>query len=153
ASGAQLVQLWNVQAGALLATFEDQRSMAGIGGVAFSHAGHLLASTDLDADAIVVRDAVSGTVVARLAGLGRGKNQGTFSPDGSLLAACTPLQAGVWDVRAGRHIAAESMNGRGSVAFSPDGEILALGTTDRVRLRVVDRRAGALQRAQVADLR
>jgi tRNA A-37 threonylcarbamoyl transferase component Bud32 len=138
ASRGEVVQLWDVHSGGLLATYPDRERIAGVGGVSFSHRGDLLATSHQDADAIILRDVTSGRVVTSLIGMDLAKDQIVFSPDDALLAASTAGEVGVWDVATGRLIAAESVPVLGSIAFSPDGKILAIGAADRVLLRAVD---------------
>ena len=139
AGGGKIVQLWDVLDGTLIVACEDQGATSGIGDVSFNNAGTLLACTDLDTDTILLRDVPSGEVLDSFTGAGAGKERVAFSPDDTLLAACTPEYLGVWEVATGRLIATESMPGFGSLAFSPDGTVLAVGVEDRVKLWEVDR--------------
>jgi WD40 repeat protein len=151
ASGGKIVQLWDVQEGTSMVACKDQRDTSGISDVAFNHAGTILASTDLDTDAIVLRDVPSGRILARFTGAGAGKDRVAFSPDDSLLAACTQENLGVWEVATGRLIATKPTDAFGSLAFSPDGTILAVGVADRVMLWEVDRLENALH-SRLPDL-
>jgi serine/threonine protein kinase len=151
ASAAETVQLWDVAGGTPIVAYEEQHSTSGIGGVSFNHAGTLLASTDLDTDVILLRDVASGRILASLTGAGTGSDQLAFSPDDSLLAAYTPTMAGVWEVATGRLVAAEPVAELGSLAFSPDGRLLAVGDGDRVMLREVDH-PGNARRTDLPDL-
>jgi hypothetical protein len=140
-----VLQLWDLPTRRPWATYENQPGTADISSVSFSRGGRLLASGGLNADAIALRDVASGRVAATLAGLGPGARQVAFSPDDSLLAACTPQALGVWDVATRRLIAAERVEALGAIAFSPDGLTFAMGAAERVMLREVDRRASVLR--------
>jgi WD40 repeat protein len=59
--------------------------------------------------------------------------------------------AGVWEVATGRLVAAEPVAELGSLAFSPDGRLLAVGDGDRVMLREVDH-PGNARRTDLPDL-
>jgi hypothetical protein len=142
------VYLWNVATAHLDATLADPAS-SGVNGVAFSPDGGALAAADANgsvylwdvADARRTATLVLPALPASVTGVTSSALAVTFSPDGKTLAASqdthsTSAASGttyLWDVATGRLVTAltdpfvKSSPGDLSVAFSPDGTMLAAG--------------------------
>jgi len=114
------VMLWDVRSRTLMATLEGHSSVRS---VAFSPDGSLLASGIYNE--VRLWDVKSRTLVMTL------ENSGfvVFSPDGLLLASVSGGTIRLWDVRSKTLVATlEGHSDRvNSVAFSPDGTLLAIG--------------------------
>jgi len=80
-------------------------------------------------NAIKVLDVNTWQVVKQFLGHTRGSYQLDFSPDGSLLAsACDDMTLKLWEVETGRVLRTfTNQHEVGTVAFSPDGTLLAYG--------------------------
>lgn len=128
------VHIWELQTGTERAVLE------GAGGtVVFSPHGGLLASNSPGGRPhVILWDVGTGQQKAILEGRGRPINHLAFSPDGSLLAACSrESYVLLWDV--GQQAPRPPLTGHErsvtAVAFSPDGAVLASASKDRtVRL-------------------
>jgi WD40 repeat protein len=144
------IRLWEVASG------REVRSLSGhtswVWSVAFSPDGRLLASGSCGQGAgflctqgeIRLWEVASGSEVRTLEGHTQSVNSVAFSPDGRLLASgscgqgnyiiiCTQGEIRLWEVASGREV--RSLSGHtswvNSVAFSPDGRLLASGSHDK----------------------
>jgi WD40 repeat protein len=120
----------------------------GVGSVAFSPDGKMLAAADQNGRTYL-RHTATGRLVATLTdpagnGIGVGASA-AFSPNGTTLATSDGNQSTfLWDVGTGRRIATltdPGSHGVTSVAFSPDGTILA-AADDNGRIYLWDVAAG-----------
>ena len=132
------IKVWDVRTGRLAHTL--QVPFAGRHDVAFSPAGHLLATANR------IWEVKSWQVVQTPR---QGEGPVAFSPDGSLLAIAAALHPIVlWDVASGRvvrtldHPAGDVFR---CLAFSPDGTLLAAGASDYI-VRIWDVASGRLAR-------
>jgi WD40 repeat protein/serine/threonine protein kinase len=132
ASGDRTVKVWDAQAGRELFTLRAHRSS--VMSVSFSPDGKRLASASLD-KTVKVWDAQTGQNPTTL-NKGGLVSSVAISPNGTRLAAAGvapgepgkgPVREGevkVWDIQTGKEL--HSLNGgAASVAFSPDGKLLA----------------------------
>jgi WD40 repeat protein len=135
-SGA--IQLWDAATGAAAGTLADLQTVVG---VAFSPDGKTLASATWDAG-VTLWDVPTAQVRAVLKGHTDTIERLRFSPDGkTLVTASWDGTVKLWDVESGRP--KQSIQGPGtqrSVAVSPDGKAVAIGTSGN--LRVVDLATG-----------
>jgi WD40 repeat protein len=139
-SGDKTIKLWEVASGSLV------RSLTGhtdwVFSVVFSPDGRLLASGSGD-KTIKLWEVASGSLVRSLTGHTDWVRSVAFSPDGRLLASgscgkrdsygiCIQGEIKLWEVASGRLV--RSLTGHtgnvSSVAFSPDGRLLASGSWD-----------------------
>jgi WD40 repeat protein len=153
--GSDTLLLWDWQTGALLHTLPGNRFQ--VGGLAFSPGGHYLAScggkpctNDGDPGAHLWETA-SGSLIRTFKGHGSAVTCVALSPDGKLLASACYGERGVrlWDVFGGKEltqfdehlgrvptVSSELAKFEGhlgpvlTVAFSPDGTLLATGSED-----------------------
>jgi len=142
-------KLWDVATGSLVRTLTGHTW--GVLSMAFSpdgrllasgSCGHLNSSGECIQGEIKLWDVTSGSLVRTISGHTGGVWSVAFSPDGRLLASgsCGQFIAGfckqgeikLWEVATGREV--RTLKGHNyavtSVAFSPDGQLLASGSLD-----------------------
>jgi WD40 repeat protein len=134
------INLWEVASGSEVRSLTGHTN--GVNSVAFSPDGRLLASGSLDRT-IKLWEVASGSEVRSLYGQADWVRSVAFSPDGKLLASgscgkrrgfgyCIQGEIKLWDVASGREV--RTLSGHTdwvwSVAFSPDGRLLASGSWD-----------------------
>src|SRR5262245_3869195 len=129
-SGA--IQLWDTATGAAVRTLPDLQTVVH---VAFSPDGKTLASATWDAG-VTLWDVPAAEVRAVLKGHTDTIERLTFSPDGKTLSTASwDGTVKLWDVELGRlKQSIQGSNSQRSVAFSPDGKNLAIGTSGNLRL-------------------
>ena len=120
---------WDVVSGA--ERFRVPRSTTKSRAVAFSPNGRWLATTTSDRNEreIQIRNPITGAATITLEGNRGPWKSIIFSPDSHYLAAQFLDGIKVWDVETGRSPFAISVRG-GSMAFSPNGQALAVGLLD-----------------------
>jgi sugar lactone lactonase YvrE len=133
------VTVWDAQTGREVLTLPGQTT--GVGGVFFSPDGRRLATANYDGVA-KVWDALTGAELFVLKGHTRAVNGVAFSPDGQRLATVSEDRSfskpnedrtvKVWDAHTGQAMLTLPGHSRavGSVAFSPDSQLLASASQD-----------------------
>ncbi len=140
-SAMQEVSLWRVGDGMLSRTLQVPDG-GWMESVAFSPDGNLLASHSLLSGQVYVWQVSDGKLLNTL----EGENDGyaghvAFSPDGATVALGKNTHVLLWHIPDGKLLRTlESQAGIESIAFSPDGSLLASGSSD-----------GAIQLWQVSD--
>ena len=134
------ILLWNLRSGSSR-SFEDGAIPGVTRAIAFSPDGALLASAGFPEHHVRLWDLKSGRVCRLLEGHSRPVNSLAFSGDGSLLATVgNDGTLGLWTVATG--VRRLSLNGNAmwlqTVAFSPNGQTLALATGDDDDIRFWD---------------
>ena len=140
------IRLWNVSDGSLLQTLEGHRD--GVASLAFSPDGGTLASGAGGYDDTTVRlwNVRNGSLLQTLEGHAFGVGSVAFSPDGGMLASGSDdntirlwnvsdsLLLQLWNFIDGAPLQTIDLRGYPhfvhSVAFSPDGRLLASGVED-----------------------
>jgi WD40 repeat protein len=138
-------QLWDVPAGKLIKTL-PAAGAGGVSALAFSQSGNLLATA---ADGkIQLWDTPAGQLIKTLTSVIGLFGSLAFSPDGAFLAAAGEPPSGtvngvtqLWHVPTGRPVGKVTVLAQTlvtAVAFSPDGKLLAVGTSSGTQLWNVD---------------
>ncbi|MCL5952419.1 MAG: hypothetical protein M1132_11995 [Chloroflexi bacterium] len=128
-SGSSLsgtVRVWDANSGQVLHAFPDHRGFVGI---EFSPDGRRMAASNIGGDSIKVWDVQSG---ALLSSMPKEVVRFTFSPDGKEIVCACKEGLVAWDADSGLSVRtiAPSDPSLYSIAFSPDGKLLAEGTRD-----------------------
>ncbi|MGV9271214.1 nSTAND1 domain-containing NTPase [Kitasatospora sp. NPDC003701] len=139
ASGNGDTRLWSIARPTAPEQLTRLRNPTGLGpnalaAVAFSSQGHLLATT-VQGGKTQLWDVADPANPANPAALDTGYKSIAFSPDGSMLAAGSQREVGLWRVGDPAHpdavrVAMEGSANVSAVAFSRDGRRLAYGGTD-----------------------
>lgn len=157
ANATGTLYLWDAKTEKLLRTMEEEPKYSSFGCIAFSSDGKIMVTggsrniaTDGWKGEGIVRlwDTQTGEHIRTLTGHARGVNSVAFSPDGRTIATGGSIAVAkdgstidgtvrLWDVKTGEHL--RTLTGHtynvNSVAFSPDGTLLASGGHDKpVRL-------------------
>jgi WD40 repeat protein/serine/threonine protein kinase len=107
----------------------------GIFDVAFSPDGTTVVSASIDAT-LILWDVETGALLRRLAGHSGEVRAAAFSPDGRLVASASVDQtAMIWDVATGEAIRRyiwDDSNGIFTIAYSPDGKTILLGSENNL---------------------
>jgi WD40 repeat protein len=136
--GDKSVCLWDIASQRLLATLVGHKDFVNC--LAFSSDSKLLASSS-NSGAVCLWDVTSQRLLTTLAGYDHGVSCLAFSLDGKVLASSsTDNTVRLWDVA--NQFLSDTLVGRqyhsircSCQAFSPDGNLLALGSSTAVRLR------------------
>jgi WD40 repeat protein len=128
-----IAKLWDTATGRELRTFPGGR-------VSLSPDGYQLA---IGTDVITIWDTSSGKDLRTLKGHS-GIRQLAFSPNGQRLASCGGGTVRLWDVTTGRQLwlFSEQKQDVWSIAFSPDGKILVVGTIEDGVIKALDVETG-----------
>ncbi|MCS6949029.1 MAG: WD40 repeat domain-containing protein [bacterium] len=134
------LSLWRVRDARLLRRWKGVEGGFG-GSLCFSPDGKYLAAVGgMDDCSVWLWNAWTGDLVKRLSGHEKGRTNWLyairFSPDGKILAAVDgETTANLWDVRTGR-LLREIRGGHwaSTIAFSPDGMLLAVPGRDDIKL-------------------
>ncbi|OAN48462.1 hypothetical protein A6A03_07710 [Chloroflexus islandicus] len=133
------IRVWDAANGTQLRVFTHKSALSGVNHVAFAPDSVILASLTLDS--VIVWDVARGKAIRtlKLDDPERLLRHLAFSPDGALLAVATKRNASVpeshvllWEMATGQ-VAATLTGHLGavtSVAFAPDGTLLATAATD-----------------------
>jgi WD40 repeat protein len=157
------ISLWEVPSGRLLRKWEADRADR-CGELAFSPCGRFLAVGSNDG--LRLWDPHAGRLVRTFTNEGTGVYGIAFAPDGRLLAAATAFDGAIdlWDVARGERVARfqadpnpvwpqvhyEKSDWFHSVAFSPDGTLLAAGSNYELYHDVHGEEAAALKNRLLA---
>jgi WD40 repeat protein/uncharacterized caspase-like protein len=127
ATGAQVVKLWDARSGKEIRTIKVTESTNPTETpIAFSYDGKVLAT---GGKSIKLWDLATGNPLRTLPG---GATALSFSPDRQTLAGTDRTEIKLWNITSGQEIQtlAGSQLGVDSVAFNPDGKLLAIGSSD-----------------------
>lgn len=127
ATGAQEAKLWDVRSGNEIRTLKVTESNSPTETpLAFSYDGKVLAT---GGRAVKLWDVATGNALRTLPGDARALS---FSPDQQTLAGTGGIEIKLWNVTTGQelHTFEGSQLGVDSVAFGPDGKLLAVGNSD-----------------------
>ncbi len=135
------ILVWDVAAQAVLAVLGGHEG--GVGMVAWSPDGALIASNGRTDALVRVWEADSGRLVQSFSGHGGTVTAVSWSPDGTVVASSShDSTLRLWDVASGEPVRSFSVNALGQVLFvarSPNGaEMVATGQTGLVQLRPPD---------------
>jgi len=123
-----VMKIWDTSTWQETLTFSHVTERIDYHDTVFSPHGEYLAVASTQ-NAIKVLDVNTWQVVKQFVGHTRGSYWLEFSPDGSLLAsACDDMTLKLWEVETGRVLRTfTNQHEVGTVAFSPDGTLLAFG--------------------------
>jgi WD40 repeat protein/uncharacterized caspase-like protein len=127
ASGAELVKLWDVKTGNELRTITvNEPDSLSETPVAFSYEGSMLAT---GGKSVKLWEIATGKALRTLPGEGRVI---AFSPDRQTLASCNLAEIKLWNIVSGQEVQTWKgpRLGVDTIAFNPDGKILASGNSD-----------------------
>ncbi|MBK8900504.1 MAG: serine/threonine protein kinase [Anaerolineaceae bacterium] len=135
------ILVWDVAAQAVLAVLGGHEG--GVGMVAWSPDGALIASNGRTEAGVRVWEAETGRLVQSFSGHGGTVTAVSWSPDGTVVASSShDMTLRLWDVASGEQIRPFPVNSLGQVLFvarSPNGEeMVATGQTGLVQLRPPD---------------
>jgi len=126
-------RVWDVSAGGSREWYTQATAELIYSGVAYSPDGSLLAAP-AEPSGVLVWDARTGEVVARLAAGTPKRSTIAFSPDGTMLASGSDMarSVAVWDLPSGdlRYTLGHESDFVRAVAFSPDGDLVATAGHD-----------------------
>jgi WD40 repeat protein len=128
ATGAQEAKLWDVRSGKEIRTLKVTESNSPTENpLAFTNDGKLLATGG--GKAVKLWDVATGTALRTLPGDARALS---ISPDQQTIAGTSGIEIKLWNVTTGQesHTFQGSQLGVDSVAFNPDGKLLAVGNSD-----------------------
>jgi WD40 repeat protein len=130
ASGDHSVKIWDLVSGELVHDLEGHKEFSNV--VAFSPDGKKLASGGGDG-AAKIWDAASGALLVNISDR-RGEVDLAFSPDGTEVVTSSSLEVptSIWDVDSGGLVIDLQPGPNTAVAFSPDGETLAVADSEIV---------------------
>jgi RNA polymerase sigma factor (sigma-70 family) len=122
----QVIRGWDPATGKQVR--EIRAPEGGVDAIAFSRDGKLVSGAGLTGD-VFLWDAATGRELRRLAGHGRQVRGVAFAPKGDRVVSGDEAVARVWDVATGKALHTLAVEGGVStVAFSPDGRLVAAGS-------------------------
>jgi len=136
------VKLWDTVTGRLLFIFKAEQRYVTVKSVAFSPDGKQIVFRDMG-NKLKIWDVATGRPIHTFTGHEEEVNSVAFSPDGKLIASGAGQRSHttdrdntvkIWDAASGRLIhtlTTENSDATVSVAFSPDGKLIAAGIWDK----------------------